>query len=295
MITYNHENFIEEAINSVLMQECNFEIELIIVNDCSPDKTDDVIKIILENNTKASKIKYFKQQKNVGVMSNFAFALKKCSGKYIAICEGDDYWTDPLKLTKQFNFLENNPKYIIHSSNAIQLSDNFDLNYKPVLKDITDKTFILDDFLIANNIITCTVMFRNDKIEFPSDFYKVTFGDWMLYVILLFTSNKKAYRTTECLSVYRIHNGGVMSNLNDLKYFKSHINQILIIKKYLNIKRFSNSAIEILNQYSLESFRIEINKRMYKEALRTLFGNLYCSKFKIPFKKYAQSVKNYYL
>ncbi len=113
MITYGHENYIRQAIEGVLMQECNFEVELILCNDCSPDKTNDIIQDILKSNAKSDRIKYFNHKKNIGMMPNFIFSLQKCSGKYIALCDGDDYWTDPFKLQKQVDFLENNPDFVL--------------------------------------------------------------------------------------------------------------------------------------------------------------------------------------
>ncbi len=121
MITYGHEKFIEQAINGVLMQECDFEVELIIANDSSPDQTDAVIQSILDNHPRASWIKYTKHEKNLGMMPNFIFALKECVGEYIALCDGDDYWTDTLKLKKQVVFLDRNKDYVacFHNSEVI--------------------------------------------------------------------------------------------------------------------------------------------------------------------------------
>ena len=108
MITYGHEKYIEEAINSVLMQECDFDFEFIISNDCSPDATDSVIRSILNTHPESSPIVYHKQEKNLGMMPNFLFALDQCKGDFIAVCEGDDFWTDKLKLQKQVDFLREN-------------------------------------------------------------------------------------------------------------------------------------------------------------------------------------------
>ena len=105
MITYGHENYIRQAIEGILMQDCNFEIELIISNDCSPDKTDVIIQGILKDHPRRSWIKYFNQNKNLGIMPNLFFALKQCSGKYVAMCEGDDFWITKDKLQKQVNIL----------------------------------------------------------------------------------------------------------------------------------------------------------------------------------------------
>ena len=120
-ITYNHENFIRDAIEGFLMQQTNFDYEIIIANDCSPDNTDSFVKKYINNHPKGKLIKYFRHDKNIGVMPNFIFALKQCTGKYIALCEGDDYWTDPYKLQKQVDFLEANLDYTI----CFHLVENF--------------------------------------------------------------------------------------------------------------------------------------------------------------------------
>src|ERR1035437_6654292 len=108
MITYMHENFIRQAIESVLIQETKFRFESIIADDCSPDKTPEIVNEIISTHSKGYRIKYFRQKENLGMNSNGIFALSKCIGKYIALCEGDDYWTDPYKLQKQVIFLETN-------------------------------------------------------------------------------------------------------------------------------------------------------------------------------------------
>lgn len=106
MITYNHEKFIAQAIDSVIMQKTNFDYEIVIGEDCSTDRTRE---IVLEYKAKhPDKFKLLLQEKNVGMMQNFIVTLKTCNGKYIALLEGDDYWTDPLKLQKQVDFLQAN-------------------------------------------------------------------------------------------------------------------------------------------------------------------------------------------
>ena len=111
MLTYKHEKFIKQAIEGVLMQETDFEFELIIADDCSPDNTNKIVNDIIKNHSKGFKIKYFRHKKNLGVQDNGIFGLNKCKGKYIALCEGDDYWIDPLKLQKQVDFLKLNKGY----------------------------------------------------------------------------------------------------------------------------------------------------------------------------------------
>src|SRR5690554_2607359 len=107
MPTYNHEKYIRQAIEGVLMQETDFLFELIIIEDCS---VDDTKKIALEYAEKHPEIiNVLGAEKNLGITDNYFRAMGAITGKYIAICEGDDYWTDPLKLQKQVNFMETNP------------------------------------------------------------------------------------------------------------------------------------------------------------------------------------------
>ena len=111
MITYKHEAFISKAINGVLMQQCDFDLELIIADDCSPDKTSSVVESF-KDHSNYNWINYIRHDSNKGMMGNFIWALEQASGKYIALCAGDDYWTDSLKLQKQVDFLEANEEYV---------------------------------------------------------------------------------------------------------------------------------------------------------------------------------------
>ncbi|QYS90774.1 glycosyltransferase [Flavobacterium covae] len=113
MITYNHEKYIKQAIESILMQKTNFDFELIISNDNSNDTTHKIILDLLEEHIDSKKIKYLHNKKNLGMMPNFIQAIQNCKGEYIALCEGDDYWTDPEKLQKQVDFLDTNKNFAI--------------------------------------------------------------------------------------------------------------------------------------------------------------------------------------
>ena len=109
MLAYNHEKYIVDAIESVLMQRTSYTYKIIIAEDFSTDNTR---KIVLDYQKKyPKKIKLILQDKNVGANQNNVDLLTNLEGIYIAALEGDDYWTDPLKLQKQIDFLENNPEY----------------------------------------------------------------------------------------------------------------------------------------------------------------------------------------
>jgi glycosyltransferase involved in cell wall biosynthesis len=101
MISYNHEHFIEEALVSITNQKTTFPFELIISDDASREGTNEKILKATKNLPKHITLKYFRHQENLGMYKNFEFALNACSGKYVSVCEGDDYWIDNDKLQKQ--------------------------------------------------------------------------------------------------------------------------------------------------------------------------------------------------
>lgn len=119
MSTYRHEQFIQQAIEGVMMQETTFMVELVIGEDCSDDQT----RLICEamEQKYAGKIRLLPSDRNHGQNQNLARTLLACNGTYIALCEGDDCWTDPRKLQQQVDFLQQHHNYVLcfHRINTI--------------------------------------------------------------------------------------------------------------------------------------------------------------------------------
>jgi glycosyltransferase involved in cell wall biosynthesis len=155
--TYNRANFIEKAIQSVLNQTL-IDFEIIIMDDDSKDNTEDIIKSL-----KDSRIKYYKNETNLGISRNRNLGLSKSAGKYIAILDSDDFWIDNNKLQKQFDFLENNPEYVLIGSNIkiIDEKENFIKNTDFETEDIEIRKKILK----SNQIPHSSVMYRKEAIE----------------------------------------------------------------------------------------------------------------------------------
>lgn len=205
MITYGHEKYISQAIEGVLMQECNFEIELVIFNDCSPDNTDEIIQSIIKKHERGSWIKYVKHNQNIGMMANFLLAVGACNGDYIALCEGDDYWIDPLKLQKQTSFLASNSQFSLCFHNTIIKNDNSE---KIMLTDLGKHEFDTKDVLRQWFIPTASIVFRNySDFVFPDWFVNCQSGDIPLLLLLSLRGDIKYI--DEVMSVYRLHPGGV--------------------------------------------------------------------------------------
>ena len=239
MITYGHEKFIEEAINGVLMQKCDFEVELIIANDCSPDKTDEIVRKVINNHPKSSWIKYIKHDKNIGMMPNFIFALQECKCEYIAMCEGDDYWTDPLKLQKQVDFLANNSDYVLcfHKVNILQ---DGNINGYTTVPKVPETTTIYD-LAKGNYMHTCSVLYRNNLFaELPVYFKVAPVGDYFLH--LLNARYGAIKYIDEIMGIYRLHATSVWSS-------KTQKEQELLWVPFLeNIKpNFDNGVQNVLS------------------------------------------------
>lgn len=207
MLTYNHEKFIAQAIDGILMQKANFKYELIIGDDCSPDGTQKIIREYQA--TQPDIIKPVLRTENIGANHNFVDIFHKAKGKYIALCEGDDYWTDPNKLQKQVDFLEANPEYVLCSHNGTILDEiGTGKTGEKLIKTDADFDFNTEDLLIQNRASTLTVMFRNGLIKkFPDWYTKFNGGDRSLYIIL--SQYGKLRHLEFDGAVYRLHYGGV--------------------------------------------------------------------------------------
>src|SRR4051812_38791526 len=107
MVTYRHSEFIEQAIGSVMSQAASFPIELVVGDDASPDDTAEKIRRFAS--TQRVQMRPLFHQSNLGAARNFVTTLAECRGEYVALLEGDDYWTDPLKLQRQVDFLDSHP------------------------------------------------------------------------------------------------------------------------------------------------------------------------------------------
>ncbi len=259
MITYNHSKYIKQAIESILNQETTFDFELIISNDNSPDETDSIVNEIISTNPKGNLITYFKHDKNIGMMPNFLFTLNNGKGEYVALCEGDDYWTSNLKLEKQVSFLDQNKDYSICFHN-VQTLENGILKENNIQNDILE-TSTITDLAKYNFMQTPSVVYRNHLFEsFPDYFVSSPIGDYFLH--MLNAKYGKIFFLNENMAVYRIHDTSYWSS-------KQQIDREIIWIDFLkNIKpNFDKPIRKILSKqiYRLKKQRLSgINKSLYK-------------------------------
>jgi glycosyltransferase involved in cell wall biosynthesis len=234
ILTYNQEQFIAQTIESILMQKTNFKFQLVIGEDCSKDST----RTICENYV----VKYVDRikllpalEKNIGLINNYMRTIAECNGKYIAICDGDDYWIDDYKLQKQVDFLEQNPDYSIVYTALQRLFPNGEI--KEYNYHLNKRVLNFDDLIFDNFIHSVTALFKNIQNieEVPSWFIKFPFGDWQTYLWVI-KDGGKIHFLDDISSVYRV-NIGVSSG-----YMRRNSSFIQVLLKILE------------NIYSDESF-----------------------------------------
>lgn len=204
--TYNHERYIGQAMDSVLAQQTNFPWEQIIGEDCSTDGTRPIVQDYQRRYP--DQIKPILREHNVGRRQNFLEAFALCQGDYIAILEGDDYWTSPLKLQRQVDFLDAHPDHAI-CFHAVEARDESGVQAPKEVR-ATRGRYTLEDLLEQNIIPTCSVLFRNRLFaSFPDWYLAAPAGDWPLHVL---NAHYGAIGyIDELMAVYRIHAGGVWS------------------------------------------------------------------------------------
>ena len=208
MITYNHEKFIAQAIESVMMQKANFDYELVIGEDCSTDRTRDICVAYKEKYP--SKIRLLLRKKNLGMMPNFVQTLEACPGQYIALCEGDDYWTSPQKLQKQVDFLDSHPDFAICSHNVMVMREGTPGPGHEWLGAKRKEVSTLEDLLRdGSGGATCSLVFRKRVFgDFPEWYHTIQGGDWALQVLC--ASQGKLYYFREVMGVFRQHDRGAL-------------------------------------------------------------------------------------
>lgn len=273
--TFRQASFIQSCLDSILEQETNFPYEIVLGEDESDDGTREICKMYAEKFPNIIRL-FLRSRKDVikikGKVTgryNFIESLNACRGKYIAVCEGDDYWTDKNKLQKQFNFLETNPEFGICFHKVKQLN-TFDESKNIIIPDITSDTiYHTSDFISANYTATCSMFIRKSAlIPLPEWFSRVPFGDLGISLKVMHSTNNKAFVMNEVMGVYRIHSGGIHGALHKnnqtlINAYKMHIDFTHIVSKalfrnspYLKdvFKKLTETNLQI---YRLSTFRKE--------------------------------------
>lgn len=204
MLVYNQERYIAQAVESVLAQQTDFEFEIVVGEDCSTDSTRAVLEGLAQEHP--GRIRLLFRPANLGMLRNAADTLEACRGDYVAVLEGDDYWTDPEKLQKQVEFLEAHPECSC-CCHAVEYV--YDDGRPPERFPRGVARFSgLDEFLRRNFVQTCSLVFRRRLLPcYPEWFGELALGDQALCVLLL-TQGKIGF-LDKVMAHYRVHSQSV--------------------------------------------------------------------------------------
>jgi len=284
-ITYNHEPYVAKTIEGVLMQKVDFPIEYIIAEDHSTDGTLAICKRYAEKYPDLIKLIY--SDSNVGAIANERRAMKAARGKYIAFCEGDDYWTDSLKLQKQVDFMEANPEYSVCFHRCIQhdtvslidtsdCSESFFLNNKVESSDVSVEMYLKCQV----SLLPLTMVYRNNIITNEiMEQYKFYRDTHQIYHLLC---AGKGCLFSFIGAVRNLHSGGIFNSLKEEEY---HMLSCAISKEML----YYNDTDSLLKQIAITdcqcaySFFCRKNDRM--KAVIYAFKSFRLSKHFVFFVK----------
>lgn len=217
---YNQEKYIEDALKGFLMQETNFAFEILISDDCSTDKTTQIIQDYKNRYPRIIKPLIQKEnQYSKGALPIRDLILPYVSGKYIALCEGDDYWTDSTKIQQQVDFLEQNPEFMGCGHNTRFLVNGELTDRLFVNSDSKKDSYIFDDFIDFAYLHTTSLVFRYDSKhkdqidEYLAKYSSVKRND--VYMLLVFSKFGSIKYIDRIMSVYRMNDGGIWSGADE--------------------------------------------------------------------------------
>src|SRR5437016_193335 len=166
MISYNHEQFIGQAIDSALSQRTEFPFEIVIGDDCSQDRTPEIIQEYVRRHP--DRVRCLRRPANVGMLRNFTDVFQACSGRYIAVLEGDDYWTDPNKLQIQAEAMDRHPDWALSCHRVRFIHDHGRSESQVFPEGEQPSSYLLKDLFERSVIQTCSVMYRSGIVNlFP--------------------------------------------------------------------------------------------------------------------------------
>lgn len=284
LITYNHEKYIAQALDSILMQETEYEFEIIVIEDCSTDKTRDVIMEYVAKYP--GKIKTFFNPTNIGTLDppqqKVTYeGFKRLSGDYFAILEGDDYWSSPHKLQKQISFLENNPSYIACAHNTIKkYEDGSKPPHRFLYWENTKDVHTVDDFIIYSFFHTSSIVYRNCFQGEPPVFFRSKWScDIFLNIYFAHHGNIKYF--DDDMSVYRAHSNGLYSTMSKIKGDLFNIDGLRNYNRWLGYRYLKSFSFQIARRCQLlledESILVPALTRLKY----TLIGSSYSFVYKL--------------
>ncbi len=266
LLTYNHKKYISQAIESVLNQKTNFEFEILIGDDCSTDGTCEIVDDYQKKHPDF--IKTIRSGENVGALKNEKRLMEAAEGKYLAFLEGDDYWTDSLKLQKQIEFLEANPDYGLVHGDVNHYYENTGKMEYAVNKNTGNKIpngNIFNELIKPNPLFikTATACFRKELFQKHFDYNLAISQNWPLTDLGIWMDiafHSKVYYFDEVFATYRLLNESASRTSSPSKKLEFHQRLFKLKQHYLNKYRCdAHSKLELEIDYYKSLIKIAYN------------------------------------
>ena len=261
VITYKQAAFIAQNLDGLLMQETNFPFEIIVAEDCSPDNTKEIVQQYADKHPTI--IKFISRPKNVGAIINAQEAIYQCKGKYLAFCEGDDFWNNPNKLQTQVDFLESHLDFaLVHTDVNLNYEDtgNTIENHNQYYKINFPSGLIFENYLMENLFIqTCTVLVRKEIFLKSSDYDFFARKNWLLQDLptwLEIAANYKIQYLPNTTATYRLSSESASRTSDGAKQFNFHISVYSI--RFYFWRKYSKNLVHFLVLY-FKFFKVIIN------------------------------------
>ena len=237
--TYQQAQYIEKCLDGILMQKVSFDYEVLLGEDASDDGTRETCIAYAQQHPEKIKLILHRRENNIKIRNspsgrfNFIYNILSAKGKYIALCEGDDYWIDPLKLQKQVTFMEANLDFVMCYS-AAQIQDHKgNIIDDPIVHPHSEVTTLTDLAQIGNFIHTPSVLFRAAGLSLPRFLIDSPLGDYPLYVLLAQTG--LLMRLPDVTTVYRHGTGNWSRQSSADRHMKTAIVNRLLYTYFKNI------------------------------------------------------------
>lgn len=241
LITYNHEHYIAQAIDSILMQRTSFPFEVVIGEDCSTDGTREIVCGYQARYPEI--VRALLPEANQGPFKNVAAGLAACRGQYIASLEGDDYWTDPEKLQLQVDFLDRHPECSIcfHPACMVDVAGRYPPTVVPQEPRHFKEILTIAELVETNFIPTCSAVWRRGLFDgLPHWVEEVGMSDWPINI--LNAKHGHIGLVNRCMGVYRLHDGGIWSTRTVQSRLESWVRAHDYIDRELDYRYHSSIA-----------------------------------------------------
>jgi glycosyltransferase involved in cell wall biosynthesis len=247
MITYNHERYIGQAIESILAQSVNFDYEIVIGEDCSTDSTREIVMDFARDYP--NRIVPLLRDRNLGGPRNLEATLASCRGHFVALLEGDDYWTSEDKLQKQVDFLEAHPDCALccHRVKFLNETDPAGFCIYPTRPA---GAYTIEDLLRANFVMTCSAVMRRELMyDVPRWIAEMKVGDWARSALV--ARHGTIELMDEIMATYRVHPGGVWTSLSPSAQLQEVARMLRLLDEHLRFQ-YTNTIRQTITRAYLE-------------------------------------------